>query len=52
MGHPVVQRDDENNTLAGNVGRRNGEFDAYDEDTPMLNTWTNNKFAKTSPKGL
>lgn len=40
------------NTLTGNVGRRNGEFDAYDDDIPMLNTWTENKFAKTSPKGL
>lgn len=40
------------NTLTGNVGRRNGEFDAYDDDIPVLNTWTNNKFAKTSPKGL
>lgn len=39
------------NTLSGNVGRTNAEYDAYDGNDP-INNWTNNIFGTTSPAGI
>jgi parallel beta-helix repeat protein len=39
------------NTVSGNVGRTNGEYDAYDRNDPV-NNWANNNFGTASPAGL